>query len=63
MVLPENHLLCVGGPHAGVLFPLSLLSDNTECALVAGEKYCFMRGSKKRADGYGVLFLQWMPMV
>lgn len=63
MVLPENYILCVGGPHGGVLFPLPLLRCNSECALIAGESYCFMRGSKTRADGFAVLFLQWMPKV
>lgn len=63
LVLPENHILCVGGPHGGVLYPLPLLRLNSECAIIAGESYCFMRGSKRRADGFAVLFLQWMPRV
>jgi hypothetical protein len=63
MVLPENHILCVGGPHGGILLPLALLRCNSEYALIAGESYCFMRGSKRRADGFAVLFLQWMPSV
>ena len=63
LLLPENQLLCIGGPLSGALIPLPLLRYNAQCVLIAGENYCFMRGSKVRADGNGVLFLQWMPRV
>ena len=63
LVVAENHLLCVGGPHGGALIPLALIRLNSQCAIIGGENYCFMRGSKKRPDNFAVLFLQWMPSV
>lgn len=63
LVVAENHLLCVGGPHGGALIPFALIRLNSHCAVVGGENYCIMRGSKKRHDNFAVLFLQWMPSV
>jgi len=63
LLLPENQILCVGGPLGGALIPLPRLRYNAQCVLIAGENYCFMRGSKLRSDKLGVLFLQWMPRV
>ncbi|MCR4340961.1 MAG: hypothetical protein NUW01_13860, partial [Gemmatimonadaceae bacterium] len=63
LAIAENHLLCVGGPYGGAVIPLALIRLNSQCAIIGGENYCFMRGSKKRPDNFAVLFLQWMPSV